>query len=50
MGTDPVGDGFMTGANGFLIVQELFLTDTAKVADVVLPAQSWAERDGTYKW
>lgn len=48
MGTDPVGDGMMSGSNGFLIVQELFLTDTAKVADVVLPAQSWAERDGTY--
>ncbi|MCA9929186.1 MAG: molybdopterin-dependent oxidoreductase, partial [Anaerolineales bacterium] len=30
------------------VVQELFLTETAKAADVVLPAQSWAERDGTF--
>jgi NADH-quinone oxidoreductase subunit G len=33
---------------GFLIVQELFLTATARRADVVLPALSFAERDGTY--
>jgi NADH-quinone oxidoreductase subunit G len=32
----------------FLVVQELFLTDTAKLADVVLPARGVAERDGTY--
>jgi len=50
MGADPVGDGLMAGRGNldFLIVQELFLTDTAAVADVVLPAQSWAERDGTF--
>ena len=32
----------------FLVVQDLFLTETAKLADVVLPAQSFAERDGTF--
>lgn len=32
----------------FLIVQDIFLTDTAKLADVVLPASSWAEKDGTF--
>jgi NADH-quinone oxidoreductase subunit G len=32
----------------FMLVQDLFLTPTARQADVVLPAQSWAERDGTY--
>lgn len=32
----------------FLVVQELFLTDTASQADVVLPAASFAEVDGTY--
>ncbi len=49
-GTDPVGDGLMAdrGQLDFLVVQELFLTETAKLADVVLPAQSWAEREGTF--
>jgi formate dehydrogenase major subunit/formate dehydrogenase alpha subunit len=32
----------------FLIVQDLFLTDTAQLADVVLPAASFAEKDGTF--
>lgn len=31
-----------------LIVQDIFLTDTAEMADVVLPAKSWGEVDGTY--
>ncbi|UAC50007.1 molybdopterin-dependent oxidoreductase [Bacillus aquiflavi] len=31
-----------------LVVQDIFLTETAKFADVVLPAKSWAEADGTY--
>jgi NADH-quinone oxidoreductase subunit G len=50
LGADPVGDRLMTGRGKleFLVVQELFLTETAAVADVVLPAQSWAERDGTF--
>jgi predicted molibdopterin-dependent oxidoreductase YjgC len=29
------------------VVQDLFLTETARVADVVLPAASYAEREGT---
>lgn len=32
----------------FLIVQELFLTETAALADVVLPACSFAEKEGTF--
>jgi formate dehydrogenase alpha subunit len=32
----------------FLVVQELFLTDTAKLAHVVLPACSYAEKSGTF--
>jgi len=32
----------------FLVVQDLFLTETAELADVVLPASSFAERDGTF--
>lgn len=31
-----------------LIVQDIFLTETAELADVVLPACSWGEVDGTY--
>lgn len=32
----------------FLVVIELTLTETAKLADVVLPAASFAEKDGTF--
>ncbi len=31
-----------------LIVQDIFLTETAELADVVLPASSFAEKTGTY--
>jgi NADH-quinone oxidoreductase subunit G len=49
---DPAGDELALAAPiqraGFLVVQELFLTETARMADVVLPAQSFTEREGTY--
>jgi NADH-quinone oxidoreductase subunit G len=48
---DPVGDDpSLTDAvreAEFVVVQDLFLTETAKLADVVLPAQPFTERDGT---
>jgi len=31
-----------------LVVQDIFLTETAEIADVVLPAASFAEKDGTF--
>ncbi len=31
-----------------LVVQDIFLTETGKLADVVLPASSFAEKDGTF--
>ncbi len=30
-----------------LVVQDIFMTETAELADVVLPAASWVEKDGT---
>ena len=32
----------------FLVVQELFMTETAELADVVLPGMSYAEKEGTF--
>jgi predicted molibdopterin-dependent oxidoreductase YjgC len=32
----------------FLVVQDIFLTETAAQADVVLPAAAFAEKDGTF--
>jgi len=51
-GADPVGDNpSLTDAvqdAGFVVVQDLFLTETAKLADVVLPVQPFTEREGTF--
>jgi formate dehydrogenase alpha subunit len=32
----------------FMVVQDIFLTETAQLADVVLPGVSFAEKDGTF--
>lgn len=32
----------------FLVVQDIFLSETARLADVVLPARGWTEKTGTY--
>ena len=55
MGEDPV----LTDADAnhvrkamsnleFLVAQNIFMTETAKYADVVLPAACYAEKDGTF--
>jgi predicted molibdopterin-dependent oxidoreductase YjgC len=55
MGENPV----LTDPNGshvrkclkemdFVVVQDIFLSETAQYADVVLPAASFAEKDGTF--
>jgi len=50
-GVDPVGDDPSLAEAvrnaGFVVVQDLFFTETAKLADVVLPAQPFTEREGT---
>jgi NADH-quinone oxidoreductase subunit G len=48
VGTDPIGEGRHLPKSDFVIVQELFMTETAHQADVILPAVSFAERDGTF--
>lgn len=32
----------------FLVVQDIFMTETSELADVILPAASFAEKDGTF--
>jgi predicted molibdopterin-dependent oxidoreductase YjgC len=32
----------------FLVVQDIFLSETAEIADVVLPGSSYAEKEGTF--
>ncbi len=52
MGDDPAGsDQGIKQAIGkleFLVVQDIFMTETAKLAHVVLPAASSAEKTGTF--
>ncbi len=53
MGADPARHLNEEGraklaAMEFLVVQDLFLTETAKLATVVLPAVAYTEKDGTF--
>lgn len=52
LGANPVGDQpdlrEVFKNLDLLIVQDLFMTETARMADVVLPAAAFAERDGTF--
>ena len=48
--TEYPDEGAVRGALArlkFLVVQDIFLTDTAKMADCVLPGSSFVEKDGT---
>jgi NADH-quinone oxidoreductase subunit G len=51
VGSNPVGrlgiDPF-TLSKSFLVVQDMFLTETANIADVVLPAANAYEKTGTF--
>jgi formate dehydrogenase major subunit len=48
--TDPDANHVKKALNNldFLVVQDLFLSETAKLADVFLPAACYAEKDGTF--
>jgi formate dehydrogenase alpha subunit len=48
--SDPDQTHVETGLRNldFLVVQDIFLSETAQLADVVLPAASFAEKDGTF--
>jgi len=55
MGENPVGCGEdqekkaeLLKKLDFLVVQDIFMTETASLADVVLPAAAFAEKLGTY--
>ncbi len=45
---DPIAEHALRESNATIIVQDMFLTETAKLADVVLPVQSTGEREGTF--
>ncbi len=51
VGSNPVGrldiDPFVL-SKSFVVVQDMFLTETANIADVVLPAANAYEKTGTY--
>ena len=54
-GEDPVGSFYRPQlvtealkAVPFLIVTDVYMTETAKMADLILPSSTYAEKDGTY--
>ena len=47
MGANPLRHGELPPSLEFLVVQDITLTETARRADVVLPAVSFAEKDGS---
>lgn len=47
VGANPLESASLQSQNAFVVVQDLFLTETAQRADVVLPAASAYEKSGT---
>ena len=47
VGANPFKGSTLAAKNAFVVVQDLFLTETAKRADIVLPAASAYEKNGT---
>ncbi len=47
VGANPLKSATLGSKNAFVVVQDLFMTETAKHADIVLPAASAYEKNGT---
>ncbi len=47
VGANPLKDSKLAAEKAFVVVQDLFMTETAKRADLVLPAASAYEKSGT---
>jgi NADH-quinone oxidoreductase subunit G len=47
VGANPLARHQLASKNAFVVVQEMFLTETAQQADIVLPAASAFEKHGT---
>ena len=47
VGANPMKNAAPGGKKGFVVVQDMFLTETARTADVILPAASAYEKNGT---
>jgi len=47
VGANPLKSAALASAKAFVVVQDLFLTETARRADIILPAASAYEKNGT---
>jgi NADH-quinone oxidoreductase subunit G len=47
VGANPLKNTTLASTNAFVVIQDLFMTETAKRADIVLPAASAYEKSGT---
>jgi NADH-quinone oxidoreductase subunit G len=47
VGANPLKEGPLAAKNAFVVVQDMFLTETAQRADVLFPAASAYEKNGT---
>lgn len=47
VGANPLEKSRLASKNAFVVVQDLFMTETAKQADIVLPSASAYEKNGT---
>jgi NADH-quinone oxidoreductase subunit G len=47
VGANPLNRASLASSKAFVVVQDLFMTETAKRADIVLPAASAYEKSGT---